>query len=260
MTFGRPTMVTKNWDVPLPALIDDEYLLAEGQGQQPSHIPSRLALLISSSNLFSILDEILNFFYAEHLSKDLDGKGEDDSHVREMISKVLVLNRRLEEFADTVPDYIRGAISACRAPKEQNTSVQIQEQVLYCRYVARLGYSSETNGYCHSYLYTRVLLLRPLLLVATKRRSELTAATIKPTSLDAEIVKSCCNLCIKTAQYLIECLHQHLDTTYRSSGWHSVYCKLRGSLICWQTHILTPCSHFCCGDDSSRRLELSTSG
>lgn len=135
MTFGRPTMVSKNWDVPLPALIDDEHLRAQGEGEQPSHIPSRLALLISSSNLFSILDEILNFFYAEHLGNDLEEKAEDEVRVRQMISKVLVLNRRLEEFADTVPEYIRGAILACRAPKEQNTSVQIQEQVLYCRYV-----------------------------------------------------------------------------------------------------------------------------
>ncbi|RVX72599.1 hypothetical protein B0A52_03995 [Exophiala mesophila] len=214
MTFGRPTMVSKNWDVPLPALIDDEYLRSHGEGEQPSHIPSRLALLISSSKLFSILDEILNFFYAEHLGNDLEEKAEDEVRVREMISKVLVLNRRLEEFADNVPDYVRGAILACRAPKEQNTSVQIQEQVLYCRF-----------------LYTRVLLLRPLLLVATKRRSTVEPAALKPSSLDVDIVKSCCNLCIKTAQYLIECLHQHLDTTYRSSGWHSVYFTFAAATI-----------------------------
>lgn len=94
-----------------------------------------------------------------------------------------------------------------------------------CLLLQEIDNAAKPDECFHRYLYTRVLLLRPLLLVATKRRSTVDASALKPTSLDADIVKSCCNLCIKTAQYLIECLHQHLDTTYRSSGWHSVYCK-----------------------------------
>jgi hypothetical protein len=133
MTFGRPTMISNNWDVPMPALIDDEYLRTDGVGQQPPDIPSRIGLLVSSSNLFTILDEILASLYSENLRNNLSEILQDDTRVQEMILGVLVLNRRLESFVDTVPDYIRGAISTNRVPKEQITSVQIQEQVLFCR-------------------------------------------------------------------------------------------------------------------------------
>lgn len=45
-------------------------------------------------------------------------------------------------------------------------------------------------------------------------------------SLDEELIQRCCNLCVVTAHRLIETIHQHLDTAYKSSGWHTVYCKL----------------------------------
>lgn len=77
------------------------------------------------------------------------------------------------------------------------------------------------------FLYTRLLSLRPLLLMATKRNPNDTTHLSVPanlSSLDDDLVKSSCYLCINTAHHLIETIHQHLDTTYKSSGWHSVYC------------------------------------
>jgi len=44
-------------------------------------------------------------------------------------------------------------------------------------------------------------------------------------SLDEEVIQRCCTLCAETASRLIETLHENLNTLYRSSGWHSVYCK-----------------------------------
>lgn len=134
MTFGRPTMISNNWDVPLPALIDDEYLRTDGVGQQPPDIPSRLGLLVSSSNLFTILDEILASLYSDNLRNNLNEILQDDTRVQEMILGVLILNRRLEAFVSTIPECIRGAIATNQVPQEQITSVQIQEQVLFCRY------------------------------------------------------------------------------------------------------------------------------
>lgn len=229
MTFGRPTMISNNWDVPMPALIDDEYLRTDGVGQQPPGIPSRIGLLVSSSSLFTILDEILASLYSENLRNNLSEILQDDTRVQEMILGVLILNRRLESFVDTVPDYIRGAISTNRVPKEQITSVQIQEQVLFCRYEDSPVDLTFIDVRDLRYQYTRVLLLRPILLLATKRRFTIDPVSPKPASLDVELVRSCCNLCVRTAQTLIECLHQHLHTTYRSSGWHSVYCKLQNT-------------------------------
>jgi len=71
--------------------------------------------------------------------------------------------------------------------------------------------------------------LRPLLLMATKRYADdvpQTSSSANLSSLDNDLIKRSCTLCIDTAHRLIETLYQHLDTMYRSSGWHSVYCRL----------------------------------
>jgi hypothetical protein len=69
MTFGRPTMISKQWNVQAPAMIDDEYLLMDGEGFQPTDVPSRMGLFVYSSKLFEILDEILSTFYTEDVVK-----------------------------------------------------------------------------------------------------------------------------------------------------------------------------------------------
>ena len=51
MTFGRPSMIDKQIDVPIPALIDDEFLAERGIGKQAENVPCRLGLFVSSSPL-----------------------------------------------------------------------------------------------------------------------------------------------------------------------------------------------------------------
>ena len=76
-------------------------------------------------------------------------------------------------------------------------------------------------------MLVRLLLLRPLLLMSTRvaRSSTIHAldGTTQP-SLDADLVKNCCNLCLKTAYRLVDAIYFNLNTLYRSSGWHAVYC------------------------------------
>lgn len=91
------------------------------------------------------------------------------------------------------------------------------------------------------YLYTHVLLLRPLLLLATKFPSKF----ISPSSaegfetLDTGLVKRFCTLCVTTAFRLVDAIHQNLDTSYTSSGWHSVYCTSSTLDRSYASHSLT---------------------
>ncbi|WAO84520.1 Fungal-trans domain-containing protein [Fusarium falciforme] len=133
MTFGRPAMISTSWHVPLPSLIDDEYLSADGQGEQPQDRPSSLGLLIWSSKLFLILDEILLSFYAPHPQKSVDTMSEGDLNVQQIISDVMVLNRRIEEFFDSIPKYLRLETGSDIIPEQQEVSVTIQKQILNCR-------------------------------------------------------------------------------------------------------------------------------
>jgi hypothetical protein len=78
------------------------------------------------------------------------------------------------------------------------------------------------------FLYVRLLSLRRLLMVTTKRGRRTSTHMLSgaaQSSLDEEVIQRCCTLCAETASRLIETLHENLNTLYRSSGWHSVYCE-----------------------------------
>lgn len=126
-------MISTSWHVPLPSLIDDEYLSTDGQGEQPQNKPSRMGLLICSSKLFLILDEILLSFYAPHPQKTVDTMSENDLNVQKIISDIMVLNRRIEEFFESIPEYLRLETRSELIPEQQELSVTIQKQILNCR-------------------------------------------------------------------------------------------------------------------------------
>lgn len=135
MTFGRPTMISKNWNTPLPSLIDDEFLSAnENYSFQPSNKPSKLGLLTYSSILFTILDDILLLFYADNQTIDMPTDDNRDHRLREMLSSIVELNRRLDDFVSSVPEYLKSPFLVLYESSMPDQSVQIQQQVLYCRY------------------------------------------------------------------------------------------------------------------------------
>jgi hypothetical protein len=126
MTFGRPTMLSTSWDVPVPALIDDEYLNNATEGFQPAGKPSVMGLFISSCNLFELLEEILKSF------PDLSKQETASEMAKAFIAPVLQYNRRLDKFIDSVPEYLK-LTEYGDGMKFSNNSVTLQQQVLYCR-------------------------------------------------------------------------------------------------------------------------------
>jgi hypothetical protein len=200
MTFGRPSMIGRSTTVPIPALVDDEYLSDKIEASQPAGVQSRLGLFVSSCELFEILEEILDLFYR-------DG-GNGATHTAELVTPVLDFNRRLDKFVDNVPDYLR--IQGREQAPATEDHIQLQQQVLFCRY-----------------LYVRLLSLRPLLLMASKRE----ARPPMHNDLGDEIIRACCNSCVSTACRLIDTLYINLGTLYRSSGWHSVYFTFAAAIV-----------------------------
>lgn len=127
-------MLSKSWSVPIPLLIDDEYLYVEGDGVQPPDVPSRLGLFVSSCRLFELLDEILSSFYAEDSGSGLPKQLVSDTRARDMIVDVLDFNRRLDKFIDSIPEYLHAADGSCMITPEKNSCLSLQQQVLHCRY------------------------------------------------------------------------------------------------------------------------------
>ncbi|KXT11592.1 hypothetical protein AC579_3123 [Pseudocercospora musae] len=213
MTFGRPSMLGTTTDVPIPGAIDDEYLADRGVGIQPANVPSRLGLFVSSCRLFELLEEVLERFYRDGPSQKQPNGTETPADI---VGPVLDLNRRLDVFEQSVPGYLRvfdqGSING-----RNEDHVQLQQQVLYCRF-----------------LYVRLLSLRPLLLLATKREQR----TSSKHTLDDEVTRSCCNRCVLTARRLIDTLYDNIGTLYRASGWHSVYFTFSSAMVLlasWQS-------------------------
>ena len=163
------------------------------EGGHPSSMSSSLGGFVFSCKLFEILKDILDTFYSH------DGRTLSElSEFAETISRALAFSRRLDDFRASVPDTLRATLNTHNNTASKHSSLHLQQQVLHCRF-----------------LYTRVLSLRPLLLLSTKRQA--------PASLDDDVLRSCCALCIDAARDLIEAIYTNLDTLYRSSGWHSVY-------------------------------------
>ncbi|EME41620.1 C6 transcription factor-like protein [Dothistroma septosporum NZE10] len=207
MTFGRPSMIGRLTDVPAPALVDDEYLSDRDIGVQPSSVPSRLGLFVSSCQLFDLLEEILELFYRHNSSVSSPKQPNGSTKASELLAPVLDLNRRLDKFVENVPGYLQVPINGSGAEDH----IHLQQQVLYCRF-----------------LYVRLLSLRPLLLMSTRRHS---TAFTTPMSLDDDLIKSCCTLCTFTACRLIDTLYENLGTLYRSSGWHTVYFTFSAAIV-----------------------------
>jgi hypothetical protein len=139
-------MLSNSWNVPVPLLVDDEYLSIQGEGTQPLDVPSRLGLFVSSCKLFEILHEILLNFYAKDSgtrnSKHLD----PDAYAREIIGDVLSYNRRLDMFRDSIPEYLRTVRTSHITISEKNSCVNLQQQVLYCRYTAAQHLTYRANS------------------------------------------------------------------------------------------------------------------
>lgn len=228
MTFGRPTLIARKWKVPVPILIDDEYLRSDGvEGAQPPDTPSKMGLFVYSCALFELLAEILESFYVDDCEATSTNPSIPAIPDENMIASALDFNRRLDKFADSIPIYLRTCETSQIVVSDRDNHVNLQQQVLYCRYICPLNACEYIGVVLISsrFLYIRVLSLRPVLLLATKYTLRPTFR-VRESSLDRQLIEQCCNLCVLTAHRLVEAIHQHLGTAYRSTGWHSVYCTV----------------------------------
>jgi hypothetical protein len=139
-------MLTSSGNVPIPLLIDDEYLSVQAVGVQPSEVPSRLGLFVSSCKLFEILHDILSNFYAESSGSGLSKQLESGGDARHLLVDVLNYNRRLDKFNDSIPEYLRTSRTSQIVVSEKNSCVNLQQQVLYCRYTSSWTLSHLTRS------------------------------------------------------------------------------------------------------------------
>lgn len=107
----------------MPLMIDDEYLLEDGEGVQPAHINSKMGCFVYSNKLFDILNDIVVSFYL---------KKNTIAWSCEEMSLVMKYNMRLNKFWESVPSYLAG--QGTFATTLEDDAIALGGKILYSRY------------------------------------------------------------------------------------------------------------------------------
>jgi hypothetical protein len=132
MTFGRPAMISKSLSdaVPLPAMIDDEYLSrqADTVDTQPEGRPSMTAFYVSTLHLYAIINDILLALYMGHDEKQKN-KNSSLFHQAESndVARVFELDQALMNWGQTLPLHLR------LSSPESSQNNMIYRQAVVCR-------------------------------------------------------------------------------------------------------------------------------
>jgi len=207
-TFGRPTLLSTNWRVPLPLAIDDESLSEKGEGVQPPGAPSQLDAFVHSLRFFDLLSDVLNIFYmpSEAQSRSHQSPATQPSS---SLSTTIALNSRLDGFLGKLPPHLQ-------LHRESNLSeipiteiFELQARTLHLRS-----------------LYLRILLLRPYVLSRIQHTCNKDLTTNSNTSgLEQRISSELIQLCLSTAHAIINNLYDEIHGPRPSTSWHAVFCK-----------------------------------
>ncbi|CAI6095920.1 unnamed protein product [Clonostachys chloroleuca] len=196
VTFGRPTMTYGNLKIPLPLLIDDEYLLEDGDGSQP-HQPAQMSSFVNSCKLFDILNEILLNFYSDKSNEPQPSS--PSSAPYQELGTVMRLNSALDDFQDTLPSYLIISPDSANPITPVHDKIALGAKILYSRF-----------------LYIRIFLLRPILLlvaeVSTNPPGE--KKSYKNDSLEQQLALKACSLCVSTVQTLIAHIYKNMDNAF----------------------------------------------
>ncbi|KAJ9653735.1 hypothetical protein H2198_007133 [Neophaeococcomyces mojaviensis] len=229
MTFGRPTMLTTS-EVRPPQLIDDEYLLISGESVQPPKHQSQLAFFTVSISLFEILSDVLSTIYPNDTAQGLSSPMNISQAWRSScLHNVMRLSSELDRFWSNIPQHLRTSddqpcVNQSSIRNKRLATFNLQANVLYCRF-----------------LYTRLLLLRPLLFSACAESYGNRATGLvrfnDASSLESHVFVRACALCTNTATLLIDTLHTHMHSVLRNSVWYTVYFTFSAATVLLATRI-----------------------
>jgi len=100
ISFERSPTLSRALPVPLPALIDDEYLSETGEGQQPPNLPSRLELFVYSIKLNNIREKLPRHKVQNAPTGKRRFSGQD-------IGTTLQIMTEVDRFVETLPSHLR---------------------------------------------------------------------------------------------------------------------------------------------------------
>ncbi|OBT64168.1 hypothetical protein VE03_06238 [Pseudogymnoascus sp. 23342-1-I1] len=126
LSFDRPRALSKDTSVPLPQLIDDEYLSKTDEGQQPHNIPSSLTFFVYAMKLLNIREKSL-VVEAQNVKTNRVGySGQELGATLDLISD-------LDNFLETLPTYLQLDHGHALLEPVDETCFRLQARVLKAR-------------------------------------------------------------------------------------------------------------------------------
>lgn len=109
------------------------------------------------------------------------------------------------------------------------------------------------------FMYTRLLLFRPVVYLSTKYPSLFLSqySVSGNDTMDDRLVKLVCESCVQSATELISAIHRNLEHSHRSSAWHAIYCesfqprsvanqvRLTRAIVTFGAAVLLLCTQIC---------------
>ncbi|EXL68066.1 hypothetical protein FOPG_15863 [Fusarium oxysporum f. sp. conglutinans race 2 54008] len=231
-TFGRPAMLSHSSLVPLPLMVDDEYLLEDGEGTQPAATLCRMGLFVYTVKLLDILNEMLHCFYAEAGHAQVVTIGNHQERSMPDLHEMLRLNSKLDQFLEALPSNLR-LQTVSGNPDAPSGSALLQARILYCR----------------------LLLLRPVILFLARSASDPTMPG--QNSLGGEVAGRMYQVCLDTSHELISVLHQDMGSVYRCSAWWTVYFTFGAATVILASLLSSPQEDTTTSVDNSLSLAMA---
>lgn len=122
ISFDRPRALP-DIPVPLPELVDDEYLSETGKGKQPQSVPSRLEFFARATELLNIRERLplVESYHHSTGRKRYSGKALGDT---------LDLLSDLDHFLEALPPYLRTDHTFAFPASANEDCFRLQAQVL----------------------------------------------------------------------------------------------------------------------------------
>lgn len=127
-------MIASQTGVPLPQLIDDEFLLVDGEGRQPAGMTSYLELFVASVKLFDVIGDVVATCYGQKQSPEDASVGSQWWRLHRL-DDILKLDNTLNDFWAALPAHLRTPYESVGSSAGETNSVQWrQAKILQCRF------------------------------------------------------------------------------------------------------------------------------
>ncbi|KAL1841467.1 hypothetical protein VTJ49DRAFT_7022 [Mycothermus thermophilus] len=213
-TFGRPGMIdTTLAPLPLPQAIDEEYLSATHEAQQPEGVPCRIEFLLHSLKLLPMFAEMRAIARAPRVKLDHAGIEVPDPSV------ILRLNSRLDDILNATPPQLRLGTDHVEMP--------VSEDVIKAFRIQTFAFRSRV-------MITRILLLRPSILAEAQRWAAMPKPCPPPSpslSLHERFQQEICSLCLTTVHSVLAEMYGTLSMSGVMSAWYALHFTFASSII-----------------------------